>query len=64
MMEGILTKDIINTVLDKDILLAKAGTKVNILDCNGSYYEVSIYDSNTPTTTFYVNADQLRIIND
>lgn len=62
MRKAILTQDIVNTVLDMNVVMAPIGAEVTILEDNGSYYEVAYYNGSAPSTTFYVQADQLRII--
>lgn len=62
MTVAVLLEDIVNTVLDKDITLAKAGAMVTILDERNGVYEVAYYAGASPSTTFYVQANQLRVV--
>lgn len=64
MTTGILKCEVINTVLDIDCVMAPAGAKVTIIEDHGSVYEVAYYDGQSPSRTFYVRADQVRLNDD
>ena len=61
MKTAILKEAITNTVLDVNITLAPAGAKVTILEDKGSYYEVAYFGGESPSTTFYVSANQVVV---
>lgn len=64
MQKGILTQAVTNTVLDKTIPLAPAGATVRILSDNGDHYEVIYEFGESPTATFYVDKNQIEVVND
>lgn len=64
MKKATLLVDIVNTVLDRDIIMAPVGAKVTILEDHGTSYEVAYFDGQSPSTTFYVTPNQVRIHND
>lgn len=61
MKKGILLIDIVNTVLDVNVTMAHRGDIVMVLEDHGSHYEVAHFDGSSPSTTFYVRSDQVRI---
>ncbi len=64
MKKAVLLEAITNTVLDRSMVLAPAGATVTILEENGNVYEVAYYDGDSPSTTFYVQANQVRVTNE
>lgn len=64
MATGILLCKIINTVLNIDCVMAPEGATVTILEKHGDVYEVAYYNGEAPSTTFWVRADQVSLIDD
>jgi hypothetical protein len=60
MKKGRLTADITNTVLEMTIRIGYKDDIVMIHEDNGSHYMVS--KESNPSSTFYVNANQVEII--